>query len=137
MTNLINNFLDKKNIYAVIGVSKNPEKYGNIIYHDLQKAGYQVYPVNPALTEIDGQKCYKALADLPTKPDVVDVVVPPEVALKIVQECKELGLNKVWLQPGSESARVIEFCKENNFEILSGVCVMAERRKNWLINNTL
>ena len=137
MTNLINDFLDKKNIYAVIGVSKNPEKYGNIIYHDLQKAGYKVYPVNPTLTEIDGQKCYQALADLPIKPDVVDVVVPPEVALKIVQECKDLGLNKVWLQPGSESARVLEFCKENNFEILSGVCVMAERRKNWSINNTL
>ena len=57
--NFIKEFLDKKNIFAVIGVSKNPEKYGHQIYQKLKKEGYKVYPINPNVSEILGNKCYK------------------------------------------------------------------------------
>jgi hypothetical protein len=96
---LINKFLDKTNTFAVVGASRNPDKYGHQVYKDLKGAGYKVYPVNPNAKEVLGDKCYPDLKDLPTKPDVVNVVVPPKVTEKIVRTCKMLGITKVWMQP--------------------------------------
>jgi predicted CoA-binding protein len=125
---LINEFLKKKNIFAVIGVSKESEKYGNKIFFDLKRAGYSVYPVNPNASSISGNKCYPSLRDLPVLPDVVDIVVPPKITEKTVKECKELEIDKVWMQPGSESEDAISFCRRNNILVLYGICVMLEMK---------
>jgi predicted CoA-binding protein len=126
---LIRRFLDKKNVFAVVGASREPQKYGHQVYRDLRNAGYKVYAVNPNANEVMGDKCYPSLDALPAKPDVVDVVVPPKITEQIVETCKELGITKVWMQPGSESELAIKFCEENGIEIVHGVCIMAERRK--------
>jgi hypothetical protein len=125
---LINKFLEKTNIFAVVGASRDPEKYGHQVYKDLKGAGYKVYPINPNAKEILGDKCYPDLKDLPTKPDVVNIVVPPKVTEKTVKTCKILGITKVWMQPGSESENAIEFCHENDIDVMYGICVMVERR---------
>ncbi len=129
MEELIEKFLDSKNVFAVIGVSRDPEKYGHKVYKDLKKAGYTVYPINPKAESIDGDKCYNSLRELPERPDVVDIVVPPKITERIIKECKELGIKRVWMQPGSESEEAISFCKENNIEVIHSVCVMVERKK--------
>ncbi len=126
---LIEELLDKINIFAVVGVSKNKEKFGYKVYFDLKQAGYSVYPVNPNVKMISNDKCYPSLNKLPTLPDVVNIVVPPNIALKTIKECKTLKINKVWMQPGSESEQAVNYCKENGIKVLYGVCVMLERRK--------
>jgi len=126
---LIKKFLDKKNTFAVVGASRNSKKYGYQLYKDLKEAGYEVYPVNPKAEEILGDKCYPSLEYLPTKPDVVDIVVPPRVTEEIVRTCKRLGITKIWMQPGSESEAAIRFCDNNNIEVVHSVCVMIERKK--------
>jgi len=125
---LIKKFLNKRNIFAVVGASRDPEKYGHQVYKDLKTAGYKVYPVNPNAKEILGDKCYPDLKNLPTKPDVVNIVVPPKVTEKTVKTCKMLGITKVWMQPGSESENAIKFCHENGIDVMYGTCVMVERR---------
>ena len=125
---LIERFLDKKNVFAVVGASRDRQKYGYQVYRDLKNAGYKVYPVNPNAEEILGDRCYPSLKNLPVNPDVVDVVVPPRVTERIVKTCKKLGITKVWMQPGSESEIAIEFCDENGIDVVHGVCVMIERR---------
>ena len=127
---IINEFLDKRNVFAVIGVSNDKEKYGNKVYFDLKHAGYTAYPINPNVSDVAGDRCYPKLMDLPLKPDVVDIVVPPKITEKVVKECKDLKINKVWMQPGSESDEAIRFCRENKIKVLYGVCVMLERRKD-------
>ena len=126
---LIKEFLDTKNVFAVIGASNNTEKYGHKIYFDLKHAGYTVYPVNPHSPDISGDQCYPNLQKLPVLPDVVDLVVPPKVTEATVKECQTLGIKKIWMQPGSESDEAISFCHENNMKVLHDVCVMMERRK--------
>jgi predicted CoA-binding protein len=127
---LIRAFLNKKNIFAVVGASRDRKKYGYQVYKDLKNAGYEVYAVNPKAWEILGDKCYPSLESLPAKPDVVDVVVPPKVTEKVVKACKGLRIIKVWMQPGSESETAIEFCLENGIQVLYGLCVMVERAKH-------
>ena len=102
-------FLDLKNHFAVVGVSKDPQKYGHQIYRDLRTAKLKVYPINPTADEVLGDKCYPTIEVLPVKPDVVDTVVPPKITEEIVKTCEKLGINKVWTQPGSESDAAIDF----------------------------
>jgi predicted CoA-binding protein len=126
---LIKAFLNKKNIFAVVGASRDPQKYGHQVYKDLKNTGYKVYPINPNSAEVLGDKCYQDLESLPIKPDVVDLVVPPKITEKIVETCKKLGITKVWMQPGSESEIAIKSCQGNAIDVIYGVCVMVERAK--------
>ena len=123
MQDLIGEFMAQKT-FAVVGATDNPEKYGNQIFKNLKSRGYEAYPVNPKLKELDGVKCYPSLADIPVKVDVVDFVVPPEVTETIIKDCKRLDLERIWLQPGSESEAAITFCDENNLKVVHSVCVM-------------
>lgn len=121
-------FLDKKNVIAIVGASDNRDKYGNIIYRDLRASGYKVIPVNPKADFVEGDKCYHTLSEIPMKVDVVDIVVPPHITEQIVKECKQIGITKVWMQPGSESEEAIIFCKDNGIEVVYDNCIMAQRR---------
>jgi predicted CoA-binding protein len=123
MQELIKEFMGQKK-FAVVGATDNPQKYGNRIVKNLKNRGYEVYPVNPKLKELEGLACYANLKDIPVKVDVVDFVVPPEVTEEILKQCKELGLNRIWLQPGSESETAINYCHENDLKVVHSVCVM-------------
>ncbi|MEM4888996.1 MAG: CoA-binding protein, partial [Thermosphaera sp.] len=67
--------------------------------------------------------------ELPAKPDVVVTVVPPQVTELVVEECKELGVRKIWMQPGSESEKAVEYCEKNNIAVVHGACIMIERKR--------
>lgn len=123
MQDLIDEFISQKR-FAIVGATDDNKKYGNEIFNNLRNRGYEVYPVNPRLKELEGLKCYPALSDIPVKVDVVDIVVPPKVAEEVVREAKRLGLERIWLQPGAESEAVIKFCQENGMRVVYNVCVM-------------
>jgi predicted CoA-binding protein len=123
MQDLIKEFMAQKK-FAVVGATDNPEKYGNQIVKNLKSRGYEVYPVNPRLKEVEGIKCYEKVASIPVQVDVVDFVVPPDATEAVLRECQELGLDRIWLQPGSESEAAIAFCHENNLKVVHSVCVM-------------
>lgn len=123
MQELIKEFMQKRK-FAVIGASDNPKKNGNRIVKDLKNRGYDVYPVNPKLKELEGLRCYASIGEIPTKVDVVDFVVPPEVTEEIIKQCKMLGLNHIWFQPGSESEAALAYCRDNNMKVVHDVCVM-------------
>jgi len=124
---LIEDFINRR-VWAVVGASTDPTKYGNRIFRDLRAAGYTVYGVNPRGGEIEGQELYPSLSDLPEKPAVVDTVVPPAITEEIVRQCAELGLTRVWMQPGSESQAAIQFCQEHGIRVVHHVCAMVRKR---------
>jgi predicted CoA-binding protein len=124
-------FINKKFSYAVIGASNNEEKYGYKVFKDLLESGYKVIPINPYETLIDEVTVYSSLTNyyLETKKkiDVVITVVPPKITESIIEESKKLGINKVWMQPGSESVEAIDLCIKNNIDFISGSCIMIEK----------
>ncbi len=115
--------------WAVVGASRDPEKYGHRVFASLLRAGYEVYGVNPNAVEVLGQPIYPSLAALPEKPEVVNIVVPPAITEEIVRECAELGLQRVWIQPGAESAAAVQYCLDHGIEVVWDVCVMGYRRR--------
>ena len=127
---IIKEFLDKKNIIGFIGASNNKEKWGYKKYKSLKDAGYTVYPINPKYSDIFGDKCFsdiKSLIDFLNKaPDLLITIIPPKITEKVVRDCKRYGINKVWMQPGSESESAILFCKENDIEVIYGICIIVD-----------
>lgn len=124
---LISDFVGRR-VWAIVGVSANPAKFGHRIYRDLRRAGYRVYAVNPHETEILGDRVYPNLAALPELPEVVDLVVPPHVSEQIVEEALAAGVRRIWMQPGAESRQALAFCQASGIEVLAHACAMVEKR---------
>lgn len=122
------NIINKNYLYAIVGASNDPEKYGHKVLMDLHSGGYNVAPVNPKGGETAGLKVYPDLAAIPALPDVAVFIVPPAVTEKVLLEVKNLRIKMVWLQPGSESPAAIKFCQEEGIECVYNQCIMVQRQ---------
>jgi hypothetical protein len=109
---------------AVVGASNNPEKYGNTIVTNLRSKGYTVLPINPREKTIAGLPVYASLQDAPGPIHIVDVVTPPAVTLRVLDEVAALGLPAVWLQDGSYDDAVLERCHDAPFKTVYEACIM-------------
>ena len=128
MTDIATLLNEPETTVAVVGATDNPMKYGSVIYRDLKRKGYSVFPVNPNRTEVDGDKAYPTLDKLPESPTIVNIVVPPSVTIRVLKKSLELGLKNVWLQPGAESPESLAFLQEHGFNYLANACIMVESR---------
>lgn len=133
MEDLFSDFLKKSNIIAIVGVSRNREKFGYRIYSTLKHNGYSAYPVNPKAEMIDDGRCYPSLSALPEKPDVVITVVPPEITEAVVREMDRLKIGRVWMQPGSESASAIDFCRRKGIKVVANACFVVDGLKTGFV----
>ncbi|MBN2478576.1 CoA-binding protein [Candidatus Micrarchaeota archaeon] len=122
-------FVSKDFVYAVVGVSSSVSKYGSRIFRSLIDRGYTAYGVNPKSPTIHGRPTYKSLFSLPEKPDVVILVVPPEVSLKILEDVKKLGIKKVWFQPGSSSQGTDKYCRKYGISFVKDNCFITDELK--------
>ncbi|HEX7973182.1 MAG TPA: CoA-binding protein [Anaerolineales bacterium] len=119
----IDDFLAQEKI-AVVGVSRDPNKFGTIVYRDLRSKGYRVFAVNPQATQIEADPCFPSLTALPEPVSAAVLVVPPGETEKVVQEAAQAGIQRVWMQPGAESLRAVAFCQENGITCIADLCVM-------------
>ena len=119
----VEDFLAQRTL-AVVGASRDDNKFGSKVYKDLLAKGYQTYPINPNAETIEGQPCYSSLIALPEAVDGIVVVVPPRVTEKVVQEAAEVGVPRVWMQQGSESREAIRLCEENGISVVYGECIL-------------
>lgn len=122
----IENFLSKSNTFAIVGASSNKEKWGYKIYKKLKDSGFSVIPINPKKEMIDEDISYSDLKSINKTPDVVITIVPPWITEKIVRTCNELGIKKVWMQPGSESENAVKFCEDNGIECIHHACFVVD-----------
>ena len=93
---LVQDFLAQKRI-AVVGVSDKRETGCNLAYRKFKEAGYTVSAVNPRLTSFEGDPCYPDLGAIPEKPDAVFILTNPSITEQVVQQCVDLGVERVWM----------------------------------------
>jgi uncharacterized protein len=92
---------------AVIGASADLTKYGNKAVRAYQQQGYQVFPVNPKATALEGLPVFPCISAVPVRPNLVSVYLPPAVLLKLLPEIAAKGCDELWLNPGTESPEVL------------------------------
>jgi hypothetical protein len=117
------NFIDCKQI-AVVGVSRDGKKFGSMAYKELKQRGYQVFAVNPATPQIEGDVCYPNLAALQGKVEGVLLTVPPKQGMQVIQEAADLGIQKVWVQQQADSPELLARGRELGLEMVSGKCIL-------------
>src|SRR5262249_30289036 len=128
LNTLVQDFLDQKKI-AVVGVSDRRETGCNLAYRKFKQAGYTVFAVNPHQSEFENDPCYPDLKSTPQKPDAVFILTSPLVTEQIVQQCVELGIQRVWMhclmgtRPGlaanmtSVSPEAVRLCREHGITV--------------------
>jgi predicted CoA-binding protein len=123
----IDDFLAQKRI-AVAGVSREPggAHGGNVVYRRLKERGYEVFAVNPNADTVEGDPCYHDLRSIPGGVDAVVIATTPAVAPSVAEECKELGITRVWMHRsfsgGSVSSEAHDYCRANGIACIAGGC---------------
>jgi predicted CoA-binding protein len=111
---------------AIAGVSRDPKQPANLIYRRLRDAGHVVFAVNPNAEEVEGDRCYAAITEIPDGVDGVVVVTPPQASAAVVEDCALAGVPRVWLHrgigPGSVSEDAIESCRTHGIAVIPGGC---------------
>ncbi len=125
MKNGIDNALQYKN-WAVLGATHNKFKFGYKVFNKLRKHGYNVFPVNPGLDDIEGIKCCGKIDDIPENIDVVNMIVNPSIGITTLEAAKQKGAKIIWCQPGADSQEIIDKAREMGLEIIYNECVLVE-----------
>ncbi|EMI24615.1 CoA-binding protein [Rhodopirellula europaea] len=105
--------------YAVAGASARTHKYGYKVFKALLAADRKTYPLNPITEEIDGNKAYPKIADLPVVPESLSIIMPPEVTRQVVADAIAAGVKCIWMQPGVEDEQASEFSREAGINVIS------------------
>lgn len=122
-------------VWAVIGASTNPDSFGNKIFKALKAEGLEVYPVSPKYDEVEGSKCYKSLADLPKKPQVVNFVTNPKITAQILSSVLVSSPDTppilappaiLWFQPNTFNDQILESLSDYN--VIYEHCALVEVR---------
>jgi predicted CoA-binding protein len=118
-------FLRGKRI-AVAGVSREPGQPANAVYRKLRDCGYEVFPVNPNASEVEGVRCYPDLGSIPEPVDRVVVATHPDVSVEVVRQCDERRVGGVWFHRsfgrGSVSETAIRECEARGIHCIVGGC---------------
>ena len=116
---------------AVVGASANPARPANFVLTYLlsSSADYEVWPVTPNETEILGAQAYPSLADLPGKPDIVDVFRRPDQLPAVAQEAVDAGAGTFWMQLGLHSDEAVQIAHDAGLEVVSNRCLKIEHAR--------
>lgn len=121
--NTVNDFLAHEP-WAVVGVSRDPKKFGHTAYKELKARGHRLIPVNPKMESFEGDRCYPDLGALPAGAGGALIIVPPAQTEQVVKDALAAGIRRVWMQQGAESDAAIQFCQENGISEVHGECIM-------------
>ncbi|KAL0956898.1 hypothetical protein HGRIS_003004 [Hohenbuehelia grisea] len=116
--------------FAVVGASKDQAKFGTKVLKWYKVRSFQVTPVHPRETDLEGIRTIKTIADLASPAETsISIITPPKITLEILRQGKELSVPGYWLQPGAEDEEVKQFIKENGLSdrtIFGGPCILVE-----------
>lgn len=111
--------------FAVVGTSQDRQKYGNKVLRCYLQHNMKIFPIHPSETIIEGLACLKNVNELPNEVASLSIVTPPPITEKIVAEALKTPIKNIWMQPGAESDKAIELCKENGINVIAkGPCLL-------------
>lgn len=108
---------------AVIGASNDRRKYGNKAVRAFLAQGYEVAPVNPHETAIEGLPSFPSVLKVPGAIDMATMYVPPEVGAGIIEELARKQIPEVWFNPGSESPALVERARALGLQVIEACSI--------------
>jgi len=124
----IRGILQRVRTIAMVGASANPARPSFGVMRYLQGKGYRVIPVNPGLAgqDLQGQRVYAALRDIPGPVDMVDIFRATDAVPGIVEEAIAIGAGVVWMQLGVRHDAAAATAEAAGIEVIMNRCPAIE-----------
>jgi uncharacterized protein len=134
---IIDEMLRTAKTIAVVGMSDKSWRASHNIGRYLAANGYRVIPVNPALTEVLGLKCYPDLdaaqaaarEEIGVGIDLVDVFRASEYVPAIVDDVIRLGIPHLWLQDDVIHEEAVAKARAAGIKCVENDCIFREHAK--------
>jgi len=109
---------------AVVGAHNDRSRFGNKAVRAFLQQGFQVFPINPNETVIEGLEAYKTIAEVPVRPEIVTVYVRPEILVHLLPEIARRGCDELWLNPGTASDEVLKVASESKLNVIQACSIL-------------
>lgn len=109
---------------AMVGVSRNPKKFGQMAFKELKDKGLNIIPVNPAAEEILGVKAYPDVNSLPPEVKGVIIMIKKDQTAAVVKEAKEKGIKNIWIQQMADSKDALKELEGSDINYITGECIL-------------
>lgn len=119
----IKKFLEPKKM-AIAGVSRNPKKFGAIVFKELKDRGYELIPIHPEADRILDVPCLRRIQDIPPDIENLYIVTKPEDTLPMLKEMGETHIKRIWIQQYSESDEVMTIARQKNLDVITKKCIL-------------
>ena len=122
----IRGILKKAKRIAVVGLSDNPERTSYMVSEAMQKAGYEIIPVNPVINEALGVKAVASLKDIEGHIDIVNVFRRSEQLFDVAKEFAQVDADVFWAQQGLVNEEAYDFLKSKGYTVIMDRCIKVE-----------
>lgn len=119
----INEFIDSQPI-ALVGVSRNPKKFGYTAFKELQEKGMKIIPVNPKANEILGEKVFPDVSSLPADVRGIIVMTKKDQTADVVKEARKKGIKHIWIQQMADTKEAIDELSGSDINYITGECIL-------------
>jgi uncharacterized protein len=109
---------------AMVGVSRNPEKFGQMAFKELREKGLDLIPINPAAEEILGIKAYPDITALPLEVKGIIIMTKKDQTASVVKEAKAKGIKNIWIQQKTDSKEALQALEGSNINFITGECIL-------------
>lgn len=110
--------------FALVGVSRNPKKFGQAAFKELKEKGLDIIPVNPNAGEILGVKTYRDVKSLPPEVKGVIIMTKKDQTAGVVREAREKGIKNIWIQQMADSREALKDLKGSDINYVTGECIL-------------
>ncbi len=109
---------------ALVGVSRNPRKFGFAAFKELKEKGMNIIPVNKLASEIHQAKVFPDVKSLPPETKGLIIMTRKDQTADVVKEAKTRGFKQIWIQQGSESKEALQELEETDINYITGQCIL-------------
>jgi predicted CoA-binding protein len=109
---------------AMVGVSRNPKKFGQMAFKELKDKGLNLIPVNPAADQILGVKVYPDVNSLPSEVRGVIIMTKKAQTASIIKDAKAKGIKNIWIQQNADSKEAMKELEGSDINFITGECIL-------------
>ncbi len=109
---------------AMVGVSRNPKKFGFTAFRELKEKGMNIIPVNRRASEIHQVKAFPDVKALPPEVRGLILMTQKSQTADVIREAKAKGIKQIWIQQMSESKDALQELQGTNINYITGQCIL-------------
>ena len=125
----ITDLLKTAKAIAVVGLTDSPLRPSYGVSHYMRSQGYRIIPVNPNITEWEGEKAYASLLDVPEKIDIVNIFRRPDAVPEVVEQAIQIKAPAIWMQEGVIHEAAAEKARQAGTFVVMDLCILKEHRR--------